>query len=134
MCLFTRFRLGVFIPDKKAQTIAETLLHFWVRPMGIMQYLHTDRGSEFLNQELSAVCDYLGVKMTATAANTPNANGVCERNHAVVDQMLDKMLTADRNMKPEVALAWAVTAANSLDNRHGYSPAQLVFGRDPCVK
>ena len=34
-------------------------------------------------------------------------------------------------MKPKVALAWAVTAANTLDNRHGFSPAQLVFGRNP---
>ena len=57
--------------------------------------------------------------------------GLMRRNHAVVDHMMDKMLTADRTMKPKDALAWSVTAANSLDNIHGFSPAQLVFGRNP---
>ena len=65
--------------------------------------------------------------MTATASMTPNANGVNERNHAVVDSMMDKMLTADVTLTPKVALCWAITAANV----NGFSPAQLVFGRNP---
>ena len=35
-----------------------------------------------------------------------------------------------------IALSWAVSAKNSLQNFHGFSPKQLVFGRNtnfPCV-
>ena len=31
----------------------------------------------------------------------------------------------------EIALAWAMNAKNYLHNVHGYSPNQLVFGRNP---
>ena len=31
----------------------------------------------------------------------------------------------------EVTLSWAVNAKNTLHNLHGYSPNQLVFGRNP---
>ena len=65
--------------------------------------------------------------MTATAAYTPNGNGV----NAVVDRMVEMMTTADRKLKPEVALAWFITAVNSLENHKGFSPAQLVFGKNP---
>ena len=87
-----------------------------------MRCIHSDRGSEFLNEELAAVCDYFGVRMSATPAYTPNANGLNERGHSIVDRMMDKILTADSNIKPEVALGWAFTACNSLDNVNGISP------------
>ena len=75
-----------------------------------METLHSDRGSEFLNEDMDKVCEYLRVKQTATPAFTPNANGLNERNHSVVDTMLKKMLHNDPEMKPEVALAWCINA------------------------
>ena len=42
--------------------------------------------------------------MTAIASFTPNAAGLVERNHAVIDKMVEKMLTQDNKLKPEVAL------------------------------
>ena len=37
----------------------------------------------------------------------------------------------DKDMKVEIALCWALTAKNSLENYQGFSPAQLVFGENP---
>ena len=123
--------MAAFIKDKNAETVAEAILEYWVKSLGSMKSLNTDSGSEFLNSEMSGLCEYLGVKMTAIAAFTPNANGINERNHGVVDTMMYKMMAADPSLKPKLALAWAITAANSLDNVSGYSPAQIVFGRNP---
>ena len=100
--MFSRFRMAVFIKDKKAETVAEANLEYWVKSLGSMKCLHTDRGSEFLNSEMAGLCDYLGVKMTATAAFTPNANGINERNHAVVDTMMDFELSNKLNRKHSV--------------------------------
>ena len=76
------------------------------------------------------MADYLQVKHTATAAFTPNANGLNERNHCIVDTMLEKMLLTDPALKPEIALMWAINAKNTLSNRSGFSPAQIVFGKN----
>ena len=96
-----------------------------------METIHSDRGGEFTNKELTELAEYLNVKQTATAAASPNQNGMNERNHAVVDRMMTKMMDADKLMKPEVALCWSLNAKNSLQNYQGFSPFQLVFGYSP---
>ena len=47
--------------------------------------------------------------------------------------MMDKMLTSDSSIKPKVALAWSITAANSLENVNGFTPFQQVFGEQPVL-
>ena len=37
----------------------------------------------------------------------------------------------DVNCSVEIALCWAINAKNSLQNIHGFSPYQLVFGKNP---
>lgn len=37
----------------------------------------------------------------------------------------------DNNCDWEIALSWVLMAKNALDNEHGYSPYQLVYGRNP---
>ena len=75
----------------------------------------------------------LNLKYTVTASKTPNANGICERNHFITDHMLDKMLTADPKMEQELALAWSMAASNSLDTVRGRSPSHIVFGVNPNI-
>ena len=77
------------------------------------------------------MAEYLGVKITATAAYSPQSNGANERNHAIVDRMMEKMLFQDPSMKPEIALCRALNAKNCLETYQGVSPAQLVFGENP---
>ena len=82
--------MAVFIPNKKSSTVTEAILVNWIKMFGPMKYLHVDRGREWMNNELQAVCNKFDIRLTATAAFTPNANGLCERQHAVVDRMMDK--------------------------------------------
>ena len=105
----------------------------WISVFGVMETLHADRGGEFTNKELTELAEYLNIKQTATAAASPNQNGMNERNHAVVDRMMSKMMDADTSLDPEVALCWSLNAKNSLQSYQGFSPFQLVFGRSPSL-
>ena len=80
---------------------------------------------------MAKICEYLGVRQTATPAKTPNANGINEKNHFLVDRFMEKMMLADSSLKPQTALDWSITASNCLENVRGFSPAQLVFGQNP---
>ena len=42
-----------------------------------------------------------------------------------------KKTIEDTQCSFEIALAWAISAKNTLHSVHGYSPNQLVFGRNP---
>ena len=128
---FTRFKAGVFIKNKQASTIAEHLVTEWIQYHGPPKYLMTDRGNEFHNGEVKELCQFHGIRFTSTASYSPHQNAYVERGHAVADRALERMLTADPALKPEVALGWVIHAVNSLQNVDGLAPFQLVFGRLP---
>ena len=129
--MHTRLTVADFIPDKQPATVGRKILSKWVSVFTLMETIHSDRGGEFINKELTEVAEYLNIKQTSTAAASPNQNGINERNHAIVDRMMDKMMDADKSLTPEVALCWSLNAKNSLESYQGFSPFQLVFGQGP---
>ena len=131
--MFSRLIVGSFIKDKNPSTVGERIMEKWISVFGRMYTLHSDRGGEFCCTELTDVAEYLGVRSSFTAARSPNQNGLNERNHAICDKMLEKMLMHDPQLSAEVALTWALTAKNTLQNVSGFSPFQIVFGKNPSL-
>ena len=54
------------------------------------------------------------IEVCATGARSPWSNGICERNHCVVDVMIEKMMDEDEKIKLDIALANAISTKNSL--------------------
>ena len=127
----TRFKSAVFIKDKRAETVAEAFITEWIKYHGPPRYIMTDRGNEFLGKAMRELCQFHDIRMTTTASHSPHQNAKAERGHAVVDRSMERMLTAQPGLKPAVALAWVIQAANTLQNVDGFSPFMLVFGRVP---
>ena len=76
------------------------------------------------------MCDYLGINIKTTAAESPWSNDVAERNNQTLAKMMDKIIS-DTNCSSEPALTWALNAKNSLQNVAGFSPFPLVLGKNP---
>ena len=74
--------------------------------------------------------ELFNTKRLSTAAESQWSNGITERHNAILENMLNK-ITEEVNCSLEVALSWALSAKNSQQNHYGYSPYQLVFGRNP---
>ena len=131
--LFSRFTVGALIRNKKPSTIGAVLMEKWVSVMGVMDFIHSDRGGEFCCEELVEIAEYLGVRSTFTAAYSPNQNGTNERNHAVCDNMISKMRAQDPDLSASISLTWALMAKNTLQNVSGFSPFQIMFGKNPTL-
>ena len=56
------------------------------------------------------MAEQFNVDIYSTAAESPWQNVICERNHAVIDTCLEKILKDDPTIELDVALAWAVNA------------------------
>ena len=54
----------------------------------IIDLILTDNGGEFKAQEIEGVASISNVNILNTAAEDPFQNSLCERNHAVTDNML----------------------------------------------
>ena len=70
--------------------------------------------------------------MKTTGAESPWSNGVCERYNGVIEKCVIKTLE-DTKCSFDIAVAWGVSAKNTLNTMHGFSPNQLVFGKNPSL-
>ena len=128
---FTKFKAARFISNKSGDTVAEAFMLEWIKLFGAPEFIMSDRGKEFMAPQLRDLCQLHGIKYTSTASHSPHQNSTNERGHFTVDRSMDRLLTADPSLKPQVALAWAIQACNTLQMVGGFSSFQLVFGRNP---
>ena len=127
----TRFSQCVRISSKTKEVVLEAIIKCWIQVFGPPRKILTDNGGEFLNEEFLELCDKMNINMKMTAAEAPWSNGMIERHHKVICDVLNKTLEEIEDF--DIALAWATQAKNSLYNFHGFSPFTLVFGMNPKI-
>ena len=54
---FSRYSIGVPIPEKSAEVVASKLLDRWILNFGCPAQLHSDQGTEFKNKVWDELCD-----------------------------------------------------------------------------
>ena len=130
--LATRFSRSCITRSKEPKEIVECIITTWLGSgLGAPMKFLCDNGGEFANNSFLDLCENMNIQVMHTAAYSPFSNGVCERNHAVIDDMVYKIKAEQPDLKLEIALAWAVNAKNCLQMVGGFSPHQLVYGRNP---
>ena len=130
--LATRFCSACVIRDKKPDTIIKAIFKYWITIFGTPKRFLSDNGCEFNNETMRNMGENFNISVLCTAAESPWSNGVCERLNGVLACNVRKILT-DCGCSLDVALSWAVSARNSMDNNCGFSPSQLVFGQNPTL-
>ena len=132
--VFTRFTQAYIIPDKSADSIIQPFLNLWIlNNFGAPKNVIFDNGPEFTNAKMRDLCKNFNIRMFTTAAYSPYQNGLCERNHHLVDEIIEKMISSGRYAKVKDALLPAIFAKNILVNSTGYSPYQIVYGKNPRI-
>ena len=130
--VFTRYSASTVVRNKNPKVILDSIFKIWISIFGTPEMFISDNGGEFANYEFTSMGEKFNIRVTTTAAESPWANGVCERYNAVIGEMAEKILD-DVQCSVDVAVAWANSAKNSLSTVHGFSPAQLVFGFNPML-
>ena len=129
--LALRFCTATIIPDKSAETVVTAIFRFWITIFGAPRNILSDNGGEFNNEHMRCLGDHFGIKLMCTAAESPWSNGVCERMNYLLGISVQRIMT-QMKVNVHIALSWAVAARNSLHNHNGFSPNQLVFGKNPA--
>ena len=91
----------------------------------------SDNGEEFLNDDLIQFAEALGISIKMTAASSPWMNGSCERAHATVDRMVEKIVEDDAKIDLQKAVDLACFVKNTEINKTGFSSLQIFCGRSP---
>lgn len=127
---FTRFSAGSIMRSKRSSEFVKKFLESWIAVHGAPKRLYSDNGGEFNNDEVRDMAENFDIEVKTTAGYSPWSNGLLERHNQTLTEILMK-IKADNRCDWETALNWALMAKNALDNVHGYSSYQLVYGRNP---
>ena len=128
----TRFSSAFPVSSKDPDECIDAFFKIWIVIFGPPQRILSDNGGEFINHKFKSLCHAFNIKHDATAAESPFSNGIVERHNALLGQMTLKV-RHDTKCSIPIALMWAVHAKNTLINIFGFSPYQLVFGRNPSI-
>ena len=128
----TRYCQAFWIRDKKPETIIRTLIEGWFAIFGAPSKILSDNGGEFQNEKVRRMTERWNIKVLVTAAESPWSNGLCEKTVGILKESLRKM-REDEEVDSMEALRWVVCARNCLMNNGGFSPNQLVFGKNPIL-
>ena len=127
----TRYSQACAMSSKKTQAVISAVLKNWIAQFGSPMQMLTDNGGEFASDEFREMGEKLNTRILTTAAESPWSNGINERHNGILGRMILKVMEDSRCSLDE-AIVWAVSAKNSLANVYGYSPCQLVFGKNPA--
>ncbi|GKA70686.1 retrovirus-related pol polyprotein from transposon TNT 1-94 [Tanacetum coccineum] len=97
--------------------------------------IHTDNGTEFVNQTLQDNYEQVGISYETTVARTPQQNGVVERKNRTLVEAARKMLIyakAPLFLWAEAVATTCYTQNRSIIRRcHGKTPYELLHERKP---
>lgn len=126
----TRYSAACLVFSKKADEIISSIFSIWIAYFGCPKKFLSDCGGEFSNESFREMNEKLNIENATTAGESPFSNGICERHNAILAECMKKTML-DANCDAKMALAWACSSKNSLQNHGGFSPNQLIFGQNP---
>ena len=126
----TRYSAASLVFSKRQDEIIRNVYLMWISYFGAPLKFLSDNGGEFSNDQYREMNEKLNIETCTTAGEAPFSNGIVERHNQILGEAFSKTLD-DVKCEPKIALAWAVSAKNSLQNFGGFSPNQLVFGFNP---
>ena len=128
---FTEHIMAHVTPDQTAKTVAKFLCQGYILILGALTRLLSDWGANFMSSIIDELCALLGVKKLWTMLYHPQTNGLVERSHQTMMQIIGK-LGKDKKANWPGHLAEIVQAYNATWSAMiGYSPHYLMFGCRP---
>ena len=88
---FTKHMLAYVTLNQTAKTITKFLYQGCISIFGALARLLSDRGANFMSSMIDEMCKILGIKKLQTMPYHPQTNGLVERLHQMIMQIIRKL-------------------------------------------
>ena len=88
---FMEHVLAYVTANQTAKTVAKFLCQGYISIFGAPARLLSDRGTNFMSNMIEEMCKILGIKKLWTMPYHPQTNGLVERLHQMIMQMIRKL-------------------------------------------
>jgi Integrase core domain len=115
-------------PMKTMDTAAcvDAMIQCWVPRYGVPAILTSDRGTQFVSAVWQSLCRRLGIQQAVTTEYHPQANGMVERAHCQLKDVLRARLAGPQWLE---YLPWALLGLRAAPKEDSaVSSAELMFG------
>ena len=132
LCGFCIQHGGDIAKDASSQHAADVLNDRWVSVFGPMQRVQVDAGTEFRGH-FEKLCRMMDIMIVVIPPSNKWKHGLCERHGAILKLMLLRVvweLGIVNEWELRYALSMALSAKNKMLRKCGYSPLQVVTGKD----
>ena len=128
---FTKHVMVYVTPNQTAKTVAKFPYQGYISIFRALARLLSNWGTNFMSSIIDEMCMLHGMKKLWTTPYHPQTNGLVERSHQTIMQMIGK-LGEDKNTNWPGQLAELVQAYNATHSTMTrYSPHFLMFGCRP---
>ena len=127
ICCATRYPEAILLKSIEANDVAEGLLEVFSRT-GVPRQLLSDQGTQFMGALMSVLSARLGIERLVTSPYHPQANGVVERLHRTLGDVIRKACAKKLDWAGQVKFA-LFAIRNTPSRMTGFTPFQLVYGR-----
>ena len=119
--------------DKSSDTVCSILINDVIGQHGHPLCLLTDNGKEFCSYKMKDTLAALNIKHITTSFYSPQSNGMAERSHQTLMNVLSKKIK-DNPEVWDLYLSSACAAINfSVHESSKFSPFFLLYNRDPII-
>ncbi|CAA9996130.1 unnamed protein product [Nesidiocoris tenuis] len=127
---FTKYAEAYPLTDISSRSIADTLIRKYFVSHGMPERIVSDRGANFTSDLIKELCQTYGIWKVQTTAYHPQSNGVVERFHRTLANIISK-ISKNKGIDWEVLLPVALAAyRGTVHNSTGYTPNYLTYGRE----
>lgn len=127
---FMKFVVAVPTKDQKAKTVARALWENFLVHYGFTSPLHSDQGRDFESYTIRELCSLIGAEKVRTTPYHPQGNPV-ERYNRTLLSMLGTWEDKDKQHWIEFVKPLVHAYNYARNDTTGYSPYELMFGRQP---
>jgi transposase InsO family protein len=127
--LFTRETILQWLPCRKQEQVAKTILRRVIFERGVPLSIRSDSAPELMKGVIHRICSYLNIKQIVTGGHNPRGNAICERANQTLGNMIRKLSDKEYNTLKTLALpafqyAMNITPHSSI----GCSPFEVGHG------
>ena len=127
---FSRYLILVPLRDHSAETVSRVLYERVIGYFGRPRKILSDKGTEFTSRIWTELMELLGIQQLLTSPYYPQGNGIRERSHQTVSNIIHAHLV-NRNDRGWIdVLPGVMLAYNEMEQgHHGYSASQVMWGQ-----
>ena len=102
--LFTRETILQWLPNRKQDQVAKTILRRVIFERGVPLSIRSDNAPELMKGVIKRICTYLNIKQIVTGGHNPRGNAICERANQTLGNMIRKLTDKEYTSLKTLAL------------------------------